>query len=112
MDNGQLDKNAQSEVKTDIHIGCKTFRYKNTLKMVTGINYHGHSNGDEPYRATKDNLANSVQQRSRTDSTPNQTTLKQRPGPDHITSTGQEVMKGINVSDRESCRRVTDAKRQ
>ena len=28
----------------------------------------------------KDNLANSVQQRSHTDSTPNQTKLKQRPG--------------------------------
>ena len=52
---------------------------------------------------TKDNLANSVQQRSRTDSTPNQ-----RPGPDNRTSTGQEMLEGINITDRESCLSATD----
>ena len=46
---------------------------------------------------TKDNLANSVQQRSSTDSTPNNTTLKQRPGRDHRTSTDHEMLEGINV---------------
>ena len=57
---------------------------------------------------TTDNLANSVQQRSRTDSTSNQTTLKQIPGRDHRTSTGQEMLEGIYITDRESCRNTTD----
>ena len=61
-------------------------------------------------RTTKDNLANSVQQRSRTDSTSNQTTIKQRPGRDHRTSTGQKMMEGINITDQESCRSITDHK--
>ena len=66
----------------------------------------------------KDNLANSVQQRSRADSTPNQTTLKQRPGRDHRTSTGQEMLEGIKLTSQierateESQTKNWDAKRQ
>ena len=55
----------------------------------------------------KDSLANCVQQRFRTDSTSNQTTLSQRPGRDHRTSTGQR-WKRSSITDRGSCRRVTD----
>ena len=43
-----------------------------------------------------------------TGSTPNQTLLKQRRGRDHRTSTGQEILEEINITDRESCRSVTD----
>ena len=42
------------------------------------------------------------------DLAPNQTTLKQRPGRDHKTSTGQNMLEEINITDRETCRRVTD----
>ena len=49
-----------------------------------------------------------LKERSRTDSTPNQTTLKLRPGRDHRSSTRQEMLEGINIKDRESCRSVTD----
>ena len=59
-------------------------------------------------RATKDNLAKSVQHRSRTDSSPNQTKLKQRPGRDQRHSTGQEILDEISIADRESCRNFTD----
>ena len=53
-------------------------------------------------------LANSVQQRSHTDSTTNQTTLKPRPGRDYRLSTGQEMLEGTSITDQESCRGVTD----
>ena len=33
---------------------------------------------------------------------------KQRPGRDHRPSTGQETLEGIYITDRQSCRRVTD----
>ena len=59
-------------------------------------------------RTTKDNLANRVQQRSRADSTPNQTTYKQRSGRDHRTSTEYEMLDGISITGREGCQRVTD----
>ena len=42
-----------------------------------------------------DNLANSVQQSSCTDSTHNQTTLKERSSQDNTTSKGQEALEGI-----------------
>ena len=40
-----------------------------------------------------------VQQRSRTDSSPNLPTLKQRSGRDHRTSTGQEMKEGVDITD-------------
>ena len=46
------------------------------------------------------NLANSVQQRSRTESTRNHTTLNQRPGRDYRTSTGQEMLEEISIRDK------------
>ena len=33
--------------------------------------------------------------------------IKQRPGRDHRTSTAQEMLEGINITERESCRSVT-----
>ena len=43
--------------------------------------------------------------RDRTDSTPNQTTPKQRPDRYHRTVTGQVMLERINITNRESCRR-------
>ena len=48
---------------------------------------------------TKDELGNIVHQISRTDSTPNQTTLKQRPGRDHRTRKGQGTLEAIGIKD-------------
>ena len=53
-------------------------------------------------------LANTVQKRSRSDSTSNQTTLNQRPGRDHRPSRRQETLQENNITDREICRSVTD----
>ena len=83
--------------------------YANDVDFI-GQTYVDIKNIQEVLRKPKDYPANSVQQRPRTDSTPNQTTPKQRSARNHRTSTGQKSLGGggIRIIDRESSRIVTD----